>query len=78
MDANELDLGGSPSPLREVKAPDDRKLRRCFMCGNCSVLILMPVNSITRSGYDFHCPVCMEKQWFLPVVPEGSLFRIET
>jgi hypothetical protein len=61
-----------------IRRPDDRKLRQCFMCTNCSALILMPVNPITHSGYDFHCPVCMEKQWFAPVAPEGVLFRVLT
>lgn len=79
MDANEFCVD-------RRQATDDRKLRRPFMCTSCSVLLLMPVTPITRSGYEFHCPVCMEKQWFVPVAPvEGVesqagnfLFRIET
>lgn len=55
------------------------KLRRCFMCTNCSMLMLMPVTPITAGGWEFHCPVCMEKQWFAPVaVQPNSLFLILT
>lgn len=68
-----------PAPeglVGHFRIPGEGQLRRLFMCTNCSVPLLMPAVKITSGGWEFHCPVCMEKQEFVPILPEGQLFRI--
>lgn len=67
-------LGGAL--IGRFRTPGEGTLRRLFMCTNCSVPLLMPAVTITAGGWEFHCPVCMEKQEFVPILPEGQLFRI--